>query len=697
MLASKDQEIIDLENQVRANDGELMGFYSVTTTFAPGGVKTVDQLIAQYKARIAERDDRIAMLKQKLKEQKNYMTAAGIGAAAKAPLKTMGEKMNKLTGLIDQARNKRDTIAKEGKLDPELNAVLGRLVNQEEVLTHTLGKLGAIEDKVETSRSKIEEKRQALVKKFGDNVGEIEHGLKSVAEKTDLYEIEMLKVAEDFGRALLNVQADTKELETGVHPHGAKWWRYRYEHAYVEAFMLIFVCILMLIWDGVYRNLRRRMYAMSMAKEMDTVLHGTMYVSWLEFMAGELMVSLLSYMTVWTLAKIGVFDCLPFVLISTDHMHLPSSGLEYEYLALDICVVLFFAIVFYYLLMLAVVIWTTAKLHSWVVREVYHKKKTHSAPGTPASEAMTPRSRALAEAESEHMKQNLAISNMRRTMTVISKLDVEDYHKIKKYFLQEVKKDQELLNVLVGSPQETAEKMTPEEALEAFPFWIYLRLSVRSLVDELFMFGFKLWLCIIATFIMFCFLHRFLFVGYIRIMIVYGVVLIGVLLYVVYDVRKINGYLHDYMAGRFDSPQHTKSNKGYATETLLMSSLRYLLFFLCYGAARVICQPWMWRLHFYPVLWITISTVIITITFMLYVAPMIPTFAFVMSLPPYLTKENAMVMKQAIDHDEIRPEDTILERFTPDTRSEGSPAPSARSLGRVSVSGAGTARSSTAR
>jgi len=56
-----------------------------------------------------------------------------------------------------------------------------------------------------------------------------------------------LRVAAESMASELSVVEDTANLlDTGVHPHGAKWWRYRYEHAYIEALLMVFITWLML-------------------------------------------------------------------------------------------------------------------------------------------------------------------------------------------------------------------------------------------------------------------------------------------------------------------------------------------------------------------------------------------------------------------------------------------------------------------
>merc|ERR1719265_2095076 len=101
-------------------------------------------------------------------------------------------------------------------------------------------------------------------------------------------------------------------------------------------------------------------------KEPSDTTHGTMFIEWLEFACGELMVCLLVFLTVWVIAQAGLWDYFKFLFVGgTGEMHVPIHGKEYRHLALDICTVLFFAIVFYFGLVLALVGAATGRCHQW--------------------------------------------------------------------------------------------------------------------------------------------------------------------------------------------------------------------------------------------------------------------------------------------------------------------------------------------
>merc|ERR1719199_2111469 len=82
----------------------------------------------------------------------------------------------------------------------------------------------------------------------------------------------------------------------------------------------------------------------------------------------------------------------------------------------------------------------------------------------------------------------------------------------------------------------------------------------------------------------------------------------------------------------------------YPTERILLGALQFSLFFVCYGVARMICQPWMWELHFWPVLILTIVALLSAFLFVWLVSPAIPSFCALQSIPPYVDPGNLETM-----------------------------------------------------
>merc|ERR1719262_1246278 len=86
----------------------------------------------------------------------------------------------------------------------------------------------------------------------------------------------------------------------------------------------------------------------------------------------------------------------------------------------------------------------------------------------------------------------------------------------------------------------------------------------------------------------------------------------------------------------------------FPTETIVLGLLQFSLFFVCYGVARMICQTWMWELHFWPVLTLTVVAFICAALFILLIAPAIPSFCAAIAMPPYVDKNNFQCMRDVV-------------------------------------------------
>jgi len=573
-LAELDEEIADLlkitgekdaliEQELKEDQGPLPAMW------------TLEDQIKDIQQKLKRRERELARLRDQ-----NERRDAKLAALSPVSLSAIGELVKAIDVELEQLKVKRDALEKNGQLDDELRHGVDTLITNGGQLSTQVFVL-------------IEAANQAALS-----------GSKAA-------EAEVLKAADAVTKEMKKVKEGTQELDEGVHPHGDKWWRYRYEHCYLEAFLMIWVCLLMILWERLYYYMRRKAYRNSEANEFDELTSGTMYIIWLEHAAGELMVCLLVFLTIWVFAQLGLWDCLKWFFIGST-LHVPHSGREYRHLALDVCVILFFAVVFYFILVLSIVHATTQKLADWEVLETQQE------------------------------------ANKRPLMYGAS--TPSEYDQLKKYFITNVNRDRHL-------------RKTVPPLTQSFPLWKYMRVSVRENTDDMFKFGGSFWLLILSTFIIFMCLHRFAHVGYIRIMSVFlgfmGLILGAMMLF----IRRVSSNAlstkepTDDCAGA-GQPLKTPSeisgtprtiHQKVATEKIMAMILSYVLFFLCYGTARFICQKWMWVLHFYPVLIMTVLSVLMAVFFAGIVAPMIPIFAATMAMPPYIDPSNLQNIQQFVE------------------------------------------------
>merc|ERR1719198_803967 len=180
----------------------------------------------------------------------------------------------------------------------------------------------------------------------------------------------------------------------------------------------------------------------------------------------------------------------------------------------------------------------------------------------------------------------------------------------------------------------------------SFPFFLYLRLSVKGTAGLTYDFGVRVWLLVVVTFFCFLNLHLWAKLGYVRIMIFYLGLTTVLLLGMTYMIFRYNAAVVESVESEAmtlaAAPQKEQS-KGFtivAFEQIFFDVLNYCMFMMCYGFSRMICQSWMWELHFWNVVYVFCITMLLIIFFMIAVAPLIPLFAALSSLPPRLNERH---------------------------------------------------------
>lgn len=182
--------------------------------------------------------------------------------------------------------------------------------------------------------------------------------------------------------------------------------------------------------------------------------------------------------------------------------------------------------------------------------------------------------------------------------------------------------------------------------MSEFPLWMYLKINVRKTVARFFKFNIQMWLPVIGLFLVFMLCHRFAHMGYVRIMGFFTLLMLGVIVGISWFTKSV---AKEIQKGEPDTERLQHKEKSihemYNTESLALSALQFVMFVVCYGVARMICQPWMWELHFWPVLSLTIVALLCAFLFVWLVAPAIPSFCAAMAVPPYVDDYNLGIMQ----------------------------------------------------
>jgi len=641
-LADRDEYIKQLEKKAAENEAALQKQYEKVAAPPAPAAKTVDDLIAEYYAKIAQRDEAIERLKRKIQQQEEELSRLGAHQISlqeiEADVAALAEESKKVSA-------KRTELEKRDKLDDELRVIVDNIVKAIAKMEQRVARLLELEQqakerKAEAEREAEEAERAARLaaaekaemegKSKEETEREVEQAVQVVRQKAEdenrEADLETLNAAQEVEADLKDAEKQTGQLDTELHPHGSKWWRYRYEHSFIEAVIMVFIVVLYLIWNVLTRWLKDVFNEWSVpagspkktkAEEIAEETHGAMQMLWLQCLAEQAMVCILVFLTVWTIAQTPLLGVVPQLITPSKDMRVPTNGEEYKRLALDICTIFFFAIMFFYTLMLSVAHET--RLTTMELEDFDRKATTRDS-----------------TMDNQFTSRSVASSATSRAVICIQ---ADQWDHWTTHF--KVHMAAEMQNV--SSPEYVEIQRLLGGDLQKFPLWYYLSLNVRATVVDLFTLSWKLWLPVVVVFMVLCCLHRFAHMGYIRIMSFFGVCLLGLILAMYYRISSAGKAIQDGTTP-VDKKERTIHNK-INTEGVWMVTLQFSMFFICYGVARTICQPWMWELHFWPVTCLTILAFVCAILFVLFVAPAIPTFCAVMALPPYVSPTNIMMMR----------------------------------------------------
>jgi hypothetical protein len=633
-LAERDQYIEELEKRFEENNQELQKFVPAAPP-APAGLQTVDDLIQQYKAKIAQRDVRIQELEAAIAQQEKdlaklsgkQLSLADIDAAIK-----MLEKEG------DKAEQKRDELEKAGKLDSDLRVIINSILEALKKMRAKVDNLLALEAQAkerqdEANREALEAAKAARLraKELGldpDKAAEeaIAEAKRKHEAETKSADLEVMRAAQEVGEDMREAEVGAERLDTGLHPHGAKWWRYRYEHSYIEAILMIFISFLMLLWSEIIYHFRVWLNWLavpgkkrSTAEELEEQdAHGAAYLSWLRMLTEQMCVCVFVFLTVWVIAKTALLKYAPMLIRPSDDMRVPLEPDEYRRLALDICTIFFIAIVFYFALMFS------------VARETRYETKKY--------EDLDNVSRSQTVAGSRLSGQSAERTRKKSMFSIF--VDAKDYEDQLAVFTVAMR------HLLENSTDEEIKENKDEigRSLDDFPLHEYLTICVRVNVGRMFFFGWVMWLPTIALFLALCLLHRFAHMGYVRIMGVFGIAVLLLIAYMAYSIR----HIREKAAAKGAHSTGDEKVSKISSELVVLGLLQFSLFFVCYGVARMICQSWMWELHFWPVLALTVTALISAFLFVWFIAPAIPSFCAAMAMPPYVDSDNLKCMLHVV-------------------------------------------------
>uniref|UniRef100_A0A7S1AHA9 Uncharacterized protein n=1 Tax=Noctiluca scintillans TaxID=2966 RepID=A0A7S1AHA9_NOCSC len=527
------------------------------------------EVLAQLGARRNARRRTVAELKDGIRQQEIQLAAANMASVTRTQV---AQRIQSVEESLDELRKDTQSLP---SIDSDLALNIKDLLQQQAMLRSA---------------------SNTLMSSHGSDMSELAgQGADLTRDTASQLKLQM-DDAEKVALQLLSTTGNLHELQTGLHPHGPRWWRYRYEHAFIEAFVMVLISTIMSLQVLFWRKMRETAYDRAGVEQPIKYIKTYMWVFWLESFFLQLTCSLCTFLTIWFLGQINLFQLFIFVVPSGNLGHVPQHAWQYLDVAYNMCSALSIAIVAYYILMTPVVQATQTILSTWSDGK-----------------------------------------SMKRSMWELKNID-----ELRAYFAAAVQSNPVYL--------ETIREREGYFDVDNFDFARFIRVNCRNTVDLFLDFRFLFWLTVVGTFIVFLGVHFLFQTAYVQLMVIYffvGTVLsaiMGVRIFLL--KRSVEGYINEKTPRTQRAVQAVRRKHSHK----LVSALHYVIFFLVFFVSRCVTQWWMWKYHYLQVIVMMAFAVVASVIFAVVYSPLIPIYAAYLSMPPHNDPEHVCdVIDQARD------------------------------------------------
>lgn len=491
-----------------------------------------------------------------------------------------------------------------------------------------------------------------------------------------------------------SVEVAAFDLQTGVHPHGLKWWRFRWEYSLIEAIMLIFLILLVMITHACI-NKGQSITAVFMPTKMVGFssmlnLHNITFTTCVK----EFAVLGVLQGVIWIMNQFGFFDWMlthspalaarePMAMAQMNgalslaqvaasfSMHLPNTGADLVYTLRCVNMHLFLGIAFYFLVMYHVVV---SAIHIFSMfleaeddgaHEKYQSALSieHFLSGTPrgglrdadvsrltvSAGGGMPKRRTTSFQEFGSSSTSAAL---RWTGGCLKK--TEDFQNVRRYFIHHVLKRQDLCEYLVKEA-ELADDKALEDTLHRIYLYRYLSVHIRKRLIEMIIIDVRIWLAMVFVLVCDVGLHVFAHVSFVEILPLYITLAFSVQ---VWQIRHAHSQLkiiasHEAATATAEDPSEEERHgnsfgQRHRLDLWTVRVQQLILLLICYSGARVLASPYMWTDYF------NLSCFIIAVLFLLYLFHVfigtiwIILDMIVYSLPPYINDDEKVALVETI-------------------------------------------------
>lgn len=497
---------------------------------------------------------------------------------------SMKMKQDKLKDALKQLEEKEAQLKAEGKMDPELQREIDRAKG---VLGTALGQFGKIEAAARSMNGTAA---------IGDAIA-------------------------GFGRDMDSAKALLSGFGTSVVPHGMKWWRYRWEYSYVESMLICLLCLIAAFWQMAHDWFRARLSKQihdSPVFLADHMPHIAL-AKWTRYFWGEMMVLLLTLMTLWIFARTGFF--IPWMRfqfwLTGQQLNMPTDAVIYVQLSRDVAMQLITSVMLFFFFTLMICYRTMQNDRDCRCLEQCRREEL-----------------------AEHPVAPLMIGKFAESP--------EEFAALKKGWFEGVAHRSSSLTPrgARGEAQMVCAALDERGVLtdgnhNAFPLWFFISQRVRLGVQKTFMIDSCIWIACFFTFLLFAFLHAVFQIAYVRISLVLATLSMSVFGFMMFSVKTMHS--------------HSVNDDSFVVRLspiTVVAVFQFPLFFLCFCTVRLTVSVWMWTFFRNIAFSFSVLMFVFMVVFYYMISPMLVAYLIKTSFPPH-TNGTADLIREVMDDHEM--------------------------------------------
>lgn len=540
--------------------------------------------------------------------------------------------MTKIDGTVEKMRQLKLQLGKDGELDPELQRAMDEIITKgSDMKGHAEDVQGVLSNGEDPTGGKLSKEQQEEIK----------------------------KQVEDMEDDVDGIDEGMHRLNTEVHPHGHKWWRYRWEYSFVEQVALMGVVLICMVSNLAFTRAQRFALSFKPQKSVGYESAYNLYADMFNRSTWEVTVLGVNQFVIWSLTHVGFYGFIVWAALQTGFVeqmapdpdaatdtfllqanvtnqvdlaandgwkvHFPANGDDLVYTMRMVNMHIFLAMIFFFIVNFHIIRATIKTIEEFMELEDAERYRLYRGGVFVNESEGSASSRQYDESKDWKPQQNITIVHSRH-----------EYNNLRKFFITQVMHDDRITDWLKQRLEVDDEEF--EQLMKKLPLYRYFALSLKCSILELIEITERVWVTIFFCFLVFACLAFFFHIAFVSLAPFFICAVIACVAGQWYAVRYLSA--HDTAEGADTKVLGHSIHQRTHTEHWLGIFMQMCFFFICFSFARVLASKFLWESNLFLSLIMLCAMIVLWLLHIYYGSSIIPMFMVVMAMPPYIDPLN---------------------------------------------------------